>query len=157
MKKLSALLHVITSKHKGDFYCLNCLHSLRTENKLESHEKVCKNKGFCGIAMSSEKYKKLEFNQYMKSDKMPDFIYADIESLVRKIDGCANNPENFSTTKIGEHIPCGYSISIWVFDHIQKQTYIYHGKDYTKKYCTSLREYAIDEETRTLFSFISVH
>ena len=38
-------------------------------------------------------------------------IYADIESLIRKIDGCANNPENSSTSKIGEHIPCGYSIS----------------------------------------------
>ena len=50
----------------------------------------------------------------MKPDKMPCIIYADIESLIKKINGCANNPENFSTTKIGEHIPCGYSIStIW--------------------------------------------
>ena len=40
-KKLSALLHGIISKHKGDFYCLNCLHSFRTENKLKYHEKVC--------------------------------------------------------------------------------------------------------------------
>ena len=54
-KKISALLHGVTSKHKGDFYYLNCLHSFRTENKLKSHENVCKNKDFCGIAMSSEK------------------------------------------------------------------------------------------------------
>ena len=55
----------------------------------------------------------LEFNQYMKSDKMPH-IYAHVESLNKKIDGCVNNPENSSTTKIGEHIPCRYSIStIW--------------------------------------------
>ena len=38
-KKLSALLRGITSKHHGDFYCLNYLHSFRTENKLKSHEK----------------------------------------------------------------------------------------------------------------------
>ena len=44
----------------------------------------------------------------MKSDKMPHIIYADIESLTRKIDGCKNNTENYSTTKIVEHIPCGY-------------------------------------------------
>ena len=67
-KKISALLYRITSKHKGDFYCLNCLHSLRTENRLKSHEKVCKNKDFCGIVMPSEKDNILEFNQYMKSD-----------------------------------------------------------------------------------------
>ena len=53
----------------------------------------------------------LEFNQYMKSDKMPYIIYADMQSLLKKIDGCVNNPENSSTTKIGEHVPCGFSIS----------------------------------------------
>ena len=45
-KKLYALLKGIASKHDGDFYCLNCLHCFRTENKLKSHKKVCKNKGF---------------------------------------------------------------------------------------------------------------
>ena len=33
VKKLSALLREITSKRDGDFYCLNCLHSFRTENR----------------------------------------------------------------------------------------------------------------------------
>ena len=84
VKKLSALLHGITSKLKGDFYCLNCLHSFITENKLKYHEKICKNKDFCGIVMPSEKNKILEFNQYMKSDKMPYIIYAGMESLIKK-------------------------------------------------------------------------
>ena len=35
----------------------------------------------------------------MKSDKMPYIIQADIESLIRKMDGCVNNPENPSTEK----------------------------------------------------------
>ena len=38
-------------------------------------------------------------------------IYADIESSIKRIDGCANNPEKSSTTKIGECILCGYSMS----------------------------------------------
>ena len=46
VKKLSALLHEITSKHKSGFYFLNCLHSFRTENKLKSHQKLCKTKDF---------------------------------------------------------------------------------------------------------------
>ena len=78
----------------------------QTRKKLESHEKVCKNKDFCGIVVSLEKDNALEFNQNMKSDKMPYIIYADNESLIKKIDGCANNPEKSSTIKIGEHIPC---------------------------------------------------
>ena len=46
LKNLSALFHGITSKHMGDFYCFSCVYSSRTENKLKSHEKVCKNKDF---------------------------------------------------------------------------------------------------------------
>ena len=37
------------------FYCLNCLHSFRTENKLRSHEKLCKIEDFSGTVMPSEK------------------------------------------------------------------------------------------------------
>ena len=32
VKSLFALLKGITSKHKGDFYCLSCLHSYRPKN-----------------------------------------------------------------------------------------------------------------------------
>ena len=49
--------------------------------------------------MPSEKDNILKFNLYMKSDKMPFIIYADLESLIKKIDGCPNNPEKSSRTK----------------------------------------------------------
>ena len=45
--KLSALLCRKTLKIDVDFYCLNgSIHSFRAENKLKSHEKVCKDKEF---------------------------------------------------------------------------------------------------------------
>ena len=51
---------------------------------------------------------------------MPYVIYADIDSLVKKIEGCEKNPEKSSIRKIGEHIPCRYSMSaIWRFDRIE--------------------------------------
>ena len=78
----------------------------------------------------------------MKSDKMSYIIYAELKSLLKKIDGFSNNPENSSTTKIGEHIPCGYSMStILGFDHIENKHTLYHGKDCVKKFCDSLREH----------------
>ena len=126
---MSSLFRGITYKHYGVFNCLNSHHSFRTENKLNSLENACKNKDFCGIIMSSEKDKILEFKQYMKSDKMPYIIYADTESLILKIDGCANNPEKPSISKKGEHIPCGCSMpTIWGFDHIEIKHTLYRGK-----------------------------
>ena len=104
MKKLSALLRGMTSMHYSELYCLNCLHSFATENQLESHEKLCKKKDFCEIVLPTQKHSILEFNQYMKSDKMPHKIHASTESLIKKIDNCKNNPE--TTTKLGNYIPC---------------------------------------------------
>ena len=49
VKKLSAVLTGITSKNNGDFYCLNCLHSFRIKNKLESHKRACENKDFYNV------------------------------------------------------------------------------------------------------------
>ena len=46
--------------------------------------------------MSSVKNERLKFNEYMKSDKIPYITYADIESLITKIDGYANNQQNSS-------------------------------------------------------------
>ena len=57
------------------------------------------NKDFCNFLMSFEDTKILEFNKYCKSDKAPFIIYADLESLIEKIDVCKNNPEKSSTTK----------------------------------------------------------
>ena len=72
---------------------------------------------------------------------MPYIIFADIETLIKKIDGCANNPENSSTTKIGEHIPCGYSMAtIWAFDNIEHKHSLYRGEDCMGKICTSLKQ-----------------
>ena len=58
---------------------------------------------FCGTVLSSHKDIS-KFNQYMKSNTA-------LESLIKKTDNYKNNPENSSTTKIGEHIPCGYLMS----------------------------------------------
>ena len=44
----------IASKHNGDYYCLNCLHSFRTKNKVESHIKVWENKDFYNVVMAPE-------------------------------------------------------------------------------------------------------
>ena len=87
------------SKHHGGFYCLNCLHYFTTEKKLESHKKVCENEIFCNVIKPSESTKILEFDQYQKSNKAPFIIYADLECIIEKINGCKNNLESLSTTR----------------------------------------------------------
>ena len=66
VKKLSLLLRRTTSKHQGNFYCLNCPHSFRTEDQYKSHQKLFKEKDFCGVLIALEKDEILEFNEYMQ-------------------------------------------------------------------------------------------
>ena len=44
--------------------------------------------------MPSEETKILELNQYQKPDKAPFIIYANLECLIEKTDGCKNNAKN---------------------------------------------------------------
>ena len=53
--------------------------------------------------MPSKGTKLLEFNQYQKSDKAPLGIHADLECIIEKINGCRNNPENLSATKVSKY------------------------------------------------------
>ena len=70
------------------------------QNKaLESHEKVCENQDFCDVVISFEDIKILKPNQYLKSDKMPYIIYADLESLVKNIDGRKISLKNYLQQK----------------------------------------------------------
>ena len=92
VKKLSALLKGITSKHVGDFYCLNCFHSYSTQDNLKKHENVCKDQDYCYVEMRKEDNKILKYNHGEKSIKVPFITYADLECLLEKISACHNNP-----------------------------------------------------------------
>ena len=108
----------------------NCLHSFRIKNKLESH------KDFCYLIIRFSKTKLLEFNQFQKSDKVPFIIYANLECIIEKIDGCKKNPENSSTTKVSEHIPSGFSMyTISLFRSIEDKHDIYRRKNCMKTFC----------------------
>ena len=56
VKKI-ALLRGITSKHKGDFYCLSCFHSFGTYNKLKKYKNVYENHDYCYLEMPKEDIK----------------------------------------------------------------------------------------------------
>ena len=87
------LLKGITFKHHGDFHCLNCVDCFATEKECGFHKRVCKNKVFCSVVMSSRYTKMLEFNQYQRSDNAP-FLF--IKSLnMEKSYRHKDNPENY--------------------------------------------------------------
>ena len=142
-KNLPGLLRGITSTHKEDFYCLNCLCSYRRRNKLEAHNKICENHDYCNVEMPTKDNNIIKDNQGEKSIKLPFVVYADLECLLEKMSTCQNNPNELSTTEINKHIPSGYSLFTHCsFDKTKTKLDYYRGKDYMKKFCKDLREHA---------------
>ena len=89
--------------------------------------------------MPDEDNKILRYNQEEKYMKVPFIIYADLESLLEKMNTCHSNPEKSSTIKINKHTPSGYSL----FTHCSfDKLYYYRGKNCMKNFCLDLREHA---------------
>ena len=76
--------------------------------------------------------------------KFPFIIYANLESLLEKMNTCHNNLEKLSTTKINEHTPTGYSLfTHCLFDTTKNKIDYYRGKNCLKNFCQDLREHAV--------------
>ena len=110
IKSISMLFRGIASKNNGDFYCLNCFYSFRTEDALKNHENVCRDHDYCCIEMPNEENYILKYNLGEKSMKIPFIIYGDFESILEEISTCGNDPKKSSTTKISKHTPSGFSL-----------------------------------------------
>ena len=73
-----------SSNHHKDFYCLNCINSYTTKNKLKEHEEICNNHNSCDIEIPKWVKKILKYNPGEKSLQAPLAIYLDLESLLKK-------------------------------------------------------------------------
>ena len=61
--------------------------------------------------------------------------------IIEKIDGCKNNLENSSTSKVTKHIPSTFSMpTISSFRSIENKHDVYRGKYCMKKFYEYLRE-----------------
>ena len=115
----------------------------RTENKLKKHKKVCENHDYCYVEMPEEDNKILKYSHGGKSMRAPFVIYADLESLLEKMNTCHNNPEKSSKTKINKHIPSGCSFFTHCsLDTTKNKLDYYRGKNCIKNFCLDLREHA---------------
>ena len=134
VKTLSGLLRGITGNNRGDFYCLNCLHSYTTKNRLKKHQKICENHEYCKLEMA-KKGSVLKNISGEKSIMTPFVIYADLESILEKISGCENDPQKSSTIKINKHTASGYSLfSHCLFDKTKNELDYYRGINFIRNF-----------------------
>ena len=75
--------------------------------------------------------------------RAPFVMYADLESLLQKMDTCINDLGKSSTTRVNKHEMCGYSlITNCLFNEKKDVVDYYRGKDCLKKFCQNLKKQA---------------
>ena len=77
--------------------------------------------------------------------RAPFVIYADLESLLEKMNTCHNNHKKSSTTKRHKHTSSGYSLFTHCsFDATKNKLDYYRGKNCMKNFCLDLREHVTE-------------
>ena len=67
-----------------------------------------------------------------------------LESLLKKIHSCQNNPEKSYTDEKAKHTPSGYSLfTNCFFDVTKNKLDYYRGEDSMERFCKDLRDHAI--------------
>ena len=143
VKSISRLFRGIASNHDGDFYCLNCMHSFRTDNALKKYERLCGNHDYCDIVMPSKDKNILKYNSGEKSLNVANLIYFDLESLSIKNHSSQNNLEQSYTEKKSTHEACGYSMTL-ISSYNKNEQRTYRGKDCLEKFCKDLRDLTME-------------
>ena len=81
--------------------------------------------------------------------RAPFAIYADLESLPKKMDACTNDPNKSPITKLNKHKMWGYSlVAHCSFDEKNNAIDYYRGKDPLKKFCQDLKR-----QTKSIVDF----
>ena len=134
IKSLSRLLHSTTAhkrSRKKHYYCRRCLHGFRREDLLHEHVPFCKLFDFQRVQYPVEgKNDILAFKEFHKQIRIPMVVYADFETINKKIDTCAPDPQKSSTIHETRFEPCGYAYQVVCSnDKYTKAPVVYRGEN----------------------------
>lgn len=123
----------ITNHHGKLHFCENCLIFFSSAQKLEEH--------VCGgvVTVLPEKGSVIQFKNYDRKQDVPFVIYADFETMLRPVQGCAPDPNIASTSDMHYHVPVAFAYNIVCsVDENYNRFVSYRGEDCVEKFITLL-------------------
>ena len=155
--------HQLTKDHKKRYLCKMCLNSFPCEKVLSDHKNYCGLNKPAKVILPDKADNIVEFKNYNHSMKAPFAIYADFESLIRKLNKMKQLNEKIEklskklnktkeevqkyesyTIKLQRHFPISFVYYIkYANGEIQQNLFEYFGLDAPKKLYEKLKEDAI--------------
>ena len=140
IKNLSRLLN--STNDKQMFYCERCLIGFTRDDLLQSHLVECRgiNEQAVRIQMPTENNKSIKFVNHKKQLKAPWVIYADLESIIKKIEGPLLSTDKSFTHKSSIQEACGFCLRVVRSDGFSTEPFLYRGPDCIQVFLEELKE-----------------
>ena len=140
IKNLNRLLN--SKNDKQMFYCERCLIGFTRDDLLQSHLVECRgiNEQAVRIQMPTENNKSIKFVNHKKQLKAPWVIYADFESIIRKIEGPIQSTNKSFTHKSGIQEACGFCLRVVRSDGLSTEPFLYRGPYCIQVFLEELKE-----------------
>lgn len=140
IKKLNALLgKQVSSWGHRLFFCDRCLNHFMSEEKLKMHLINCMKQNKCQIEMPTEENDTIFFKNHKNQLKVPFVIYADVESLLKKIDEKFHQAGNTKAYQLHEAYSIGYYFKS-LHDTTKSYYKSYRGPDCIDWFTNELKE-----------------
>ena len=123
IKNLSRLIRNQLTKHHGMIHiCDRCLTYFHTSAKLQTHEVDCEKMNKCkiklptpqlinGVPQLDNSYKVVKFKNFKNKEKVPFVVYADFESILKKLDGVEKKLNVNEPSAVCYYFMCRYDES----------------------------------------------
>ncbi|XP_052765064.1 uncharacterized protein LOC128206548 [Mya arenaria] len=128
---LNKFLSRTKNSHIRRHFCPYCLHGFLKETSLKEHQKLCARNGAQRVNLPTPGDNDiLNFKDYEKTLKAPFIVYADFETVNKKLPTCASNPKHSSTTQNTKLEVCSFGYKVVCEDNrYTKPTVVYTGED----------------------------
>ncbi|XP_054003311.1 uncharacterized protein LOC128889603 [Hylaeus anthracinus] len=118
IKNLSCLVSSQLRKHKRrKYFCDRSLHYFSSSGKLETHTIDCEKMNECAIILPDDERKWLSFDNYIRKERLPFVVYADLECILEKTDRETprSTYQHHKVFSIAYYVQCAYDSSLSVY------------------------------------------
>ena len=124
------------------FYCERCLIGFTRNDLLEDRLVDCRgvNDRAIRIKMPTENNKSIKFVNHKNQLKAPWVIYADFESIIKKIEGPLVPTNKSFTHKSSIQEACGFCLRAVRSDGLSTEPFLYRGEDCIQVFLKELKE-----------------
>jgi len=143
IKDFNKLMYNQTKHKERKHFCMYCLQCFSSERILIKHKDNCiQVNGEQAVKMPDKDNNILKFNNFQKQQAVPFVIYADVEAITEKVQGCMPSDGKSYTEAYQKHKDCGYGYKVVCCydDKYTQKEQIYRGENAVYQFMEAMFE-----------------